>query len=84
MSVSCGVVPPLSIRGRVEGTNFKRSPFLLSLRSRRLEVVGTRKNERARASPSRAPVLSFTHYFQTLACSRLRDGGGKSFGNKKC
>ena len=28
--VSCGVVPPLSIRGRVKGTNFKRSPFLLT------------------------------------------------------
>ena len=43
----------------------------LSLRSRRLEVVGTRKNGRARrthlipcVSPSRTPVLSFTHYFQ--------------------
>ena len=56
----------------------------LSLRSRRLEVVGTRKNGRAkrrhargggdressltpRVSPSRAPVLSFTHYFQAPA-----------------
>ena len=48
MSVSCGVVPPLPIRGRVDGTNFKGSPFLLSLHSRRLEVVGTRKNGRAR------------------------------------
>ena len=46
-----------------------------SLRSRRLKVVGTRKNRRARrrhareegarrVSPSRAPVLSFTRYFQ--------------------
>ena len=42
-----------------------------SLRSRRLEVVGTRKNGRVRrphvtprVSPSRAPVLSFTYYFQ--------------------
>ena len=41
----------------------------------RLEVVGTRKNERARrhachtprVSPSRAPVLPFTHYFQAPA-----------------
>ena len=46
----------------------------VSLRSWRLEVVGTRKNGRARkrhargdtprVSPSRAPVLSYTHYFQ--------------------
>ena len=46
-----------------------------SLRSRRLKVVGTIKNRRARrrhareegarrVSPSRAPVLSFTRYFQ--------------------
>ena len=54
--------------------------FLASLRSRRLEVVGTRKNGRARrrhargegapsplACLSRAPVLSFTHYFQAPA-----------------
>ena len=41
----------------------------------RLEVVGTRKNGRARrhachtprVSPSRAPVLPFTHYFQAPA-----------------
>ena len=48
-----------------------------SLRSRRLELVGTRKNgsarrrhargEVARVSPSRAPVLSFAHYFQVPA-----------------
>ena len=38
----------------------------LSLRSRRLEVVGTRKNARER-SPSRASVLSFAHYFQAPA-----------------
>ena len=47
-----------------------------SLPSRRLEVVGTRKNgharrrharEVARVSPSRAPVLSFAHYFQAPA-----------------
>ena len=44
--------------------------ILLSLRSRRLEVVGTRKNGRARrrhVSPSRAPVLSFVRYFQAPA-----------------
>ena len=52
----------------------------ISLRSRRLEVVGTRKNGRAKrrhargegsltphVSPSRAPVLSFAHYFQAPA-----------------
>ena len=57
----------------------------LSLRSRGLEVVGTRKNGRARRrhargegalarkapenrlSPSRAPVLSFAHFFQAPA-----------------
>ena len=41
-----------------------------SLRSRRLEVVGTSKNGRARrtcVSPSRAPVLSFARYFQAPA-----------------
>ena len=45
------------------------------LRSRRLEVVGTRKNGRARrrhasrprVSPSRAPVFSCAHYFQAPA-----------------
>ena len=45
---------------------FRRSVSLL-----RLEVVGTRKNGRARrtahVSPSRAPVLSFAHYFQAPA-----------------
>ena len=45
----------------------------VSLRSRRVEVVGTRKNERARrrhapcVSPSCASVLSFAHYFQAPA-----------------
>ena len=47
--------------------------FPSNLRSSRLEVVGTRKNgrarrstrgERSRVSPSRVPVLSFAHYFQ--------------------
>ena len=42
------------------------------LRSRRLEVVGTRKNARERTitpcvSPSGASVLSFAHYFQAPA-----------------
>ena len=37
-----------------------------SLRSRRLEVVGIRKNGRG-VSPSRAPVLSFAHNFQAPA-----------------
>ena len=47
---------------------------LPSLRSRRLEAVGTKKNKTGaregdtrRVSPSRAPVLSFTHYFQAPA-----------------
>ena len=50
------------------------SQVSVSLRSRRLEVVGTRKNGRARGrhargegAPSRAPVLSFPHYFQAPA-----------------
>ena len=55
----------LTVDGRV-------NLFLASLRSRRLEVVGTRKNglarrRHARVSPSRALVLSFTHYFQAPA-----------------
>ena len=51
----------------------------------RLEVVGTRKNRRARrrhargrgsfltprVSPSREPVLSFTHYFQAPATQAM-------------
>ena len=37
----------------------------LSLRSRRLGVVGVRKN--GRVSPSHAPVLSCAHYFQAPA-----------------
>ena len=50
-----------------------------SLRSRRLEVVGTRKNGRARrstpcVSPSRAPVLSFARYFQAPATQARRLG----------
>ena len=50
----------------------KRRPLCFSLRSRRLEVVDTRKNGRARrrhpcVSPSRAPVLSLARYFQAPA-----------------
>ena len=55
---------------------------IFSLRSRRLEVVGPRKNGRARrtpcVSPSRAPVLSFARYFQapaTQASAFLETGG---------
>ena len=45
-----------------------------SLRSRRLEVVGTRKNGRARRRhPSRASVLSFAHYFQAPATQAMID-----------
>ena len=40
-----------------------------SLRSRRLEVVGTRKN--GRVSPSRAPVLSLARYFQAPATQAI-------------
>ena len=50
--------------------NFSNNPTLaVSLRSRRLEVVGTRKNGRARplACLPRAPVLSFARYFQAPA-----------------
>ena len=65
-------------RGRwavIDSCLLKRS----NLRSRRLEVVGTKKKKRARkketregrgtprVSPSRAPVLSFAHYFQAPA-----------------
>ena len=39
---------------------------VLSLRSRRLEVVGARKKT-PRVSSSRAPVLSCAHYFQAPA-----------------
>ena len=48
--------------------------FGSSLRSRRLEVVGTRKKwarekvtRESCVSPSRAPVLSFARYFQAPA-----------------
>ena len=63
MQVTTSFLLPLS-------TSLPHSP-----RCRRLEVVGTRK-KRAReketrdtpgVSPSRAPVLSFAHYFQAPA-----------------
>ena len=54
---------------------------LFSLRSGRFEVVGTRKKwtrektregkDGPRVSPSRAPVLSFAHYFQESATQAL-------------
>ena len=55
---------------------------LFSLRSGRFEVVGTRKKrareketregkDSPRVSPSRAPVLSFAHYFQAPATQAL-------------
>ena len=43
--------------------SFSRSPFC-SLRSRRLEEVGARKNGRARGRHALAPVLSRAHYLQ--------------------
>ena len=51
---------------------FTRRQFGLSLRSRRLEVVGERENGRARGrharvSPSRTRVFSCAHYFQAPA-----------------
>ena len=42
-------------------------PRFSSLRSRRLEVVGARKNGRARGRHALAPVLSCAHYFQAPA-----------------
>ena len=47
---------------------------LASLRSRRLEVVGTRKNGRSLTpctSPSRAAILSFAHYSQVPAMQAI-------------
>ena len=52
--------------------------FLCSLRSRRLEVVGARKNGCTRGR--RAPVLSSAHYFQgpaTQAIFLCRDLGAR-------
>ena len=76
--------PPIDAH---QGSNTRKCSLnSTSLRSRRLEVVGTRKNARARrrhargegalpcrrsltprVPPSRAPVLSFAHYFQVPA-----------------
>ena len=44
---------------------------VLSLRSRRLEVVGARKNGCLHVSPSRALVLSCAHYFQAPATQAM-------------
>ena len=55
-----------------------------NLRSRRLEVVGTKKKRARkketregrgtpRVSPSRAPVLSFAHYFQAPATQAKKE-----------
>ena len=49
-----------------------------SLRSRRLEVVGTRKNGRARRR--HAPVLSFARYFQAPATQARWWGSGEKMG----
>ena len=49
--------------GRSSGGQFDINHCILSsLRSRRLKVVGEKEN--GRVSPSRAPYLSFAHYFQ--------------------
>ena len=44
---------------------------VLSLRSRRLEVVGATKSWCLRVSHSRAPVLSCAHYFQAPATQAM-------------
>ena len=68
-------------------SHFNLRPKWSRLRSRRLEVVGERENGRARRrharevgssltprmSPSRAFVLSFTHYFQAPATQARND-----------
>ena len=50
-----------------------------------LEVVGTRKkrarDKETRVSPSRAPVLSFAHYFQAPATQAKNNETKKSFPN---
>ena len=55
--------------GRGKAACCPRNPIssVLSLRSRRLKVVGARKNGYLRVSPSLAPVLSCAHYFQAPA-----------------
>ena len=60
---------------RPKGVAEARGRLRISLRSRRLEVVGTRKNARER-SPSRASVLSFAHYFQAPATQATSEDRG--------
>ena len=51
-------------------------PFIIRLRSRRLEEVGEKENaceKETRASPLRAPVLSFAHYFQAPATQAIHN-----------
>ena len=62
------------IRPSCFADSFKPLSSVHSLRSRRLEVVGTRKNRRVRTRPRvspRAPVLSFAHYFQAPATQAI-------------
>ena len=67
-------------REELSSCKWRNSLAICSLRSRRLELVGTRKNARDRkrhargegaitpcVSPSRTSVLSFAHYFQASA-----------------
>ena len=60
--------------------------MVFSLRSRRLEVVGTKKQrareKETRVSPSRAPVLSFARYFQAPATQarKITSSAGKRWG----
>ena len=52
-------------------------PSIIRLRSRRLEEVGEKENaceKETRASPLRALVLSFAHYFQAPAMQAKFDG----------
>ena len=56
--------------GRSSGGQFDINHCILSsLRSRRLKVVGEKEN--GRVSPSRAPFLSFAHYFQVPATQAI-------------
>ena len=61
------------------------SKCFCNLRSRRLEVVGTRKKQArekgTRVSPSRAPALSFTHYFQAPVTQASAFGNVELLGN---
>ena len=51
-----------------------------SLRSRRLEVVGARKNGRTRGRHAATPVLSCAHYFQAPATQAKNTRNGDSGG----